>query len=164
MPCMFTSLFEICLCRCMLQLPVVALLISPPFAASAVDLPLSPFFASARPAVTSMAPSFKYMLCPPTSPLFYLTSILWLRCAPPLHMLHLAHTQTACTLDDPAFLLLASAGSSFFIFSLNCQKKSSSSSSGGSSSTSGRRSNKDQTSTTCRVRLENGSRSGMAEG
>jgi hypothetical protein len=116
----------------MLQLP------SPPFAASAVDLPLSPFFASARPAVTSMAPSFKYMLCPPTSPLFYLTSILWLRCAPPLHMLHLAHTQTACTLDDPAFLLLASAGSSFFIFSLNCQKKSrqkKGSSTSGSSST-----------------------------
>jgi hypothetical protein len=94
----------------MLQLP------SPPFAASAVDLPLSPFFASARPAVTSMAPSFKYMLCPPTSPLFYLTSILWLRCAPPLHMMHLAHTQTACTLDDPAFLLLASAGSFFYLF------------------------------------------------
>jgi hypothetical protein len=42
---------------CMLQLFFVAPLISPPFAASAVALPLSPFPVSARPTFTSMAPS-----------------------------------------------------------------------------------------------------------
>jgi hypothetical protein len=45
---------------CMLQLFFVAPLISPPFAASAVALPPSPFPASARPTFISMAPSPNY--------------------------------------------------------------------------------------------------------
>ena len=70
-----------------------------------------------------------------------------LRCAPPRHTLHLAHTHATCKLDDSASFAAGVCRQFLFIFSLNCQKKSSSS----SSSTSGggsRRSNKDQTSTT----------------
>jgi hypothetical protein len=45
---------------CILQLFFVAPFISPPFAASAVALPPSPFPASARPTFISMAPSPNY--------------------------------------------------------------------------------------------------------
>ena len=166
MPCMFTSLFvKVAFCSCFLLLPSSLLLLL-----QAQWLCLHHLFLLLPAPRSSPWRRLPIMLCPPTSHHIYPTSILRLHCAPPL--LHLTHTNAACNLDDPAVLLRASASSSFFylLFALPKEKQKQqhkhifcTSTSGSSTGTSGRRSNGDQTSTTCRIRLENSSRSGIAE-
>jgi hypothetical protein len=118
---MFTSLFvKVACCSCFLLLPSSLLLLL-----QAQWLCLYHLFLFLPVPRSPPWRRLLILLCPPTSSHIYPTSILRLRCAPPLHMLHLTHTNAACNLDDPAVLLRASASSSFFylLFALPKEKQ-----------------------------------------